>query len=186
MPDPFISPPGDGSRRFGEKYNRELIDVAKTSSQAETHSLSHEATGSESASQLGPSAMQALQEEIAALRGILSTGPVVRIEHSQYSASDVLPQYEESHSGESAIAAIKWASQSPRGNPDTGSGIRYVPATRGGRPLNEQPVFLPIFVNKTLWIIDLRGHSGRGETRTMTPRYNRHHLLHVYTISSWT
>ncbi|EJF64349.1 hypothetical protein BD309DRAFT_990113 [Dichomitus squalens] len=66
---------------------------APAQTESEMRSPSHRATDSEDVTQLSSSVVQALQEEIAALRGMLSSS-VVRIVHRQSSISDVLPQYE--------------------------------------------------------------------------------------------
>ncbi|TBU58177.1 hypothetical protein BD310DRAFT_906747 [Dichomitus squalens] len=64
--------------------------------QREMRSLSYQENISEDESRLSSSAVQALQEEIAALRGVLSS-MAMRVEHHPPPISESLPRYEDAH-----------------------------------------------------------------------------------------
>ena len=67
--------------------------------QREIQTASYQENSADDGSRLSSSAVQALQEEIAALRRVLR-GMTVRIEHHVPSFSETLPQYEEAIQGE--------------------------------------------------------------------------------------
>ena len=70
--------------------------------QREMQTASYQGYGSDDSSRISSSAVQALQEEIAALRGVLS-GMAVRVEHHAPSILETLPRYEEANQGECTI-----------------------------------------------------------------------------------